>query len=460
MNRPLVAVSVALLAGGITAQRPDRAASKPMSFSNRLLLNRAAVNGVARLEVLLAVAVNAIEAGSRHVERLGGRIRFRDATVGYVRADVPTGNLLAIVSDERIEAYQIASMSRASWYRDGPPPANAEMYRGFERAIPDMRPQPERPADLPALSRDRARQSGYTADEDAGVRRWLEAHPTYDGRGVTIALLETAQPEFTSPIFAHAKSLAGYDVRKLAGIVNAIGSDEPDDTRVTLDVEVVAPSAWHRIGDRTFVLPRRGRYRFGLFTFPLAVNLISQFGVLQDEATGELWVDANGNADFRDERAVADVNEPSETLDVRTLKIPSPRASDIAFVMGRGSTPHTVHLYLGRGGHQTMTASVAAGSQTNDSLAYCVAPGARLLLVRSHTPDFRLRDLIEGFLIAAKRPDVDVLSDSSGILMVPDTAADFVGLLLDRIVAAYGKPIFHAAGNMSLFLGSVSSLGA
>src|SRR5262249_12251493 len=99
-------------------------------------------------------------------------------------------------------------------------------------------------------------------------------------------------------------------------------------------------------------------------------------------------------------------------------------------------------------------------SQTNDSLAYGVAPGARLLLVRSHTPDFRLRDLIEGFLIAAKRPDVDVLSDSSGILMVPDTAADFVGLLLDRIVAAYGKPIFHAAGIMSLFLGSVSSLGA
>src|SRR6185369_8763997 len=47
----------------------------------------------------------------------------------------------------------------------------------------------------------------------------------------------------------------------------------------------------------------------------------------------------------------------------------------------------------------------------------------------------------------------------AGVVMVPDTAADFAGLLFHRIVAAYGKPIFHGAGNMSLYLGSASALG-
>jgi hypothetical protein len=225
---------------------------------------------------------------------------------------------------------------------------------------------------------------------------------------------------------------------------------------VVLDVEVDARTAWNRIGDRTYAFPRPGRFRFGLFTLPTASNLIAQFGVLQDEATQEVWVDANGNADFRDEAPVADVNE---RFDVRTLKVSYQGQTDLGFVIGQGRAPHTIHVYVSRGSHQAMTVSVAAGSRTKDSIAYGVAPGARVLLIRNQTPDVRLRDFIEGYLEAAKRPDVDLLSDSAGIVMVPDTAADFVGLLFHRMVVAYGKPIFHSAGNMSLFLGSVSALG-
>src|SRR4029079_4979061 len=111
--------------------------------------------------------------------------------------------------------------------------------------------------------------------------------------------------------------------------------------------------------------------------------------------------------------------------------------SDLAFVTALGRTPHTVKVYVSRGGHQTMTLSVAAGSRTKDSIAYGVAPGARVVLIRNQTPDGRWRDFIEGYLEAAKRPEVDLLSDSAGIVMVPDTAADFAGLLFHRIVAAY-----------------------
>ena len=107
-----------------------------------------------------------------------------------------------------------------------------------------------------------------------------------------------------------------------------------------------------------------------------------------------------------------------------------------------------------------MVASVAAGNRTDDSLAYGVAPGARLLLVRNYTStDVRLHSWIEGFLETLQRDDVDVITDSTGIMFVPDTASDFAGLLFRRMAAAYAKPIFHGAGNRRLRMSSVSALG-
>jgi hypothetical protein len=451
------AAALTFILGVALVGRPaTQSPAKPMSFSNRLLLNRAAVSGETTLEVMLALEPDAIAETSRHVERVGGRIRYTDAAVGYARVAVSIDKLIELVGYPGVSAYQISSLSRGAWYRDGPPQANAEMYRGFESVIPDVHPQLNQRPEHPLLSPARASDSGYTGDEDAGVREWIEKHPTYDGRGVTIAMLEPAQPDFLSSILGQATSLDGRDVPKLAGILNAVGADEPDDTRVTLEVEVNARTAWNRIGDRTYAFPRPGRFRFGLFIFPVASNLISQFGVLQDEATREVWVDANGNGDFRDEAPVADVNT---RFDVRALSVSYPSPTSLGFVIGLGRAPHTVHVYVSRGSHQTMTLSVAAGSRTKDSIAYGVAPGARVLLIRNQTPESRWRDFIEGYLEAARRPDVDLLSDSIGVVMVPDTAADFVGLLFHRIVAAYGKPIFHSAGNMSLWLGSVSAMG-
>jgi hypothetical protein len=454
--RSIAAALGLILCVAVIRQPAAQLPSRPMSFSNRLLLNRAAVAGETQLEVMLALVPGAMAETSRRLAGLGGRILYTDAVVSYARASVPTEHLLEVVNQASVEAYQIASLSRGGWYRDGPPQSSAEMYRGFERVIPDVHPQLDQRPERPVLSPARASDSGYTADEDAGVREWLEKHPTYDGRGVTIAMLEPAQPEFLSSIIGQAKSLDGTEVPKLAGIINAIGVDEPDDTRVTLDIAVSARTAWNRIGDRTYAFPRPGRYRFGLFTLPVAANLIAQFGVVQDEATQEVWVDANGNADFRDEQPIADV---SQRFDVRLLKVPNRGQSNLGFVIGLGRTPHTVNVYVSRGGHQTMTLSVAAGSRTKDSIAYGVAPGARVLLIRNQTPDGRWRDFIEGYLEAARRPDVDLLSDSIGVVMVPDTAADFAGLLFHRMVVAYGKPIFHGAGNMSLYLGSASALG-
>jgi hypothetical protein len=455
--RASIAACLAVVSHFVIAQVASMARDrKPMSVHNRVLLNRLVVGGHRTLEVMLAIEAPRFDVVSTLIEHLGGRIRRSERSIGYVRAEVPIDKLIELVADPGVNAYQISSLSRGSWYRDGPPRDNAEMFRGFEVG-PILRAAPATaPSRLPLLSPRAARQSGFTADDDAGVGEWMARHPTFDGRGVTIAFLESAQAEFGHPTLRSATALDGSEIPKLAGILNAIDPEDADETRVDLDTVVRAVTTWCRIGSRTYIVPHPGMFRFGLFTLPAGKNIVLQYGVLRDEANGETRVDTDGDADFRNERPIVDVNE---RYDVQTLRVPYPREAGLTFVAANDAAPHRIHIYTSGNGHQAMTVSVAAGARTEDGLAYGVAPGARVLLVRNGTLSYRLSNFLEGYLEAVRRPDVDILCDSAGITIVPDTASDFVGLFFRRLIAVYRKPIFHSAGNSLLYLNSVSSLG-
>jgi hypothetical protein len=463
---PRVVLSLIVLTSGWTRVSSDHSApaARRMSFSNRVLLNRAVLSRLRTLDVLVlargaesggfAGRVNEILA---LVTRLGGHVARTEDAIGYLRVDVPTERLLELADSPAIDAYQITSLSKGAWYRDAPPPSNAEMFRGFE-VTPIAATEPALThADLPALSPAEARAPGFTAD-DVGVGRWLEEHPTYDGRGVTIAVLESTAPSLTDATLRGAKTLDGRDVPKIAGILNIVNPAVRDDSRVELNTAVEPEKSWARVGSRTYILPRPGRYRFGTLDVPAGANVIHRFAVVEDQSTHQVWIDTNGDASFQDETALADVNE---RFDPRVLTLAHPRKADISFVMARDREPHVVHVYVGKGSHWSMTVGVAAGSRTDEGLAYGIAPNARVLLVRvssgSETPP---ASVFEGFIAAAQRPDVDVISSSNGLFEVPDTAADFGGALMRRIVSVYEKPIVIGAGNTSQMLAYVYAFGS
>ncbi|HWW83240.1 MAG TPA: S8 family serine peptidase, partial [Vicinamibacterales bacterium] len=454
---PALACLALILSVRIPADAIGRATLKPVSLHNRLLLNRLAVIGEKWVEVMLAVERSQFQVVSARIERAGGHIRRKDRLVGYIRARIPIERMLEVVSDRAVDAYQVSSLSKGSWYRDAPAEANAEMFRNREVGpIISSSRTPSR-LELPTLSVERAKDDGYTADRATGVSDWLETHPHFDGRGITIALLESAQLEFAHPTLQTARTLDGREISKIAGVIDVVDVEDRDDTRVALGPEFRATSTWCRVGARTYIVPRPGRYRFGLFTLPVGKGLAQHVGVLRDEVTGEIRVDTDDTGDFSQLIPVSDVNTRFE---VRKLRVPYPRPYELAFVVANGKSPNVVHVYLARDRHQTMTASVAAGSRVVDGFSYGVAPSARILLVRNTSGDFQLHDFLEGFLEAAQRPEVDVICDSGGIFMVPDTSRDFVGLFMSRIMTVYDKPIVHAAGNTLLFLNDVSSLGA
>ena len=443
---------IATLAAAVTIPHQTAATGMRMSVHNRLLFNRAAVSGLDRVEVLMLTDPAALDRLEGAVTNLDGRVGRSDTRTGYVRADLPIGNMLQLVSNPLVEAWHMSTGSRKAWYRDGPPLSNATMFREFETRAPP-RIQPAATTERPMLPRDLAGQGGYTADDDSGLREWRKRHPSFDGRGVTIAIVESGIPDFTHPAFGAVRTLDGHETTKIAGIINAMDADQPDATRVTLDRDVRVVRSWARVGARTYIFPRPGNYRFGTFPLTAGGNLVQNFGVIEDAATDEIRVDADGDDDFRNDQPVSDVNDRLDVREFTTLPQPSMR---VPFVVARGPTRRTVHVYPATGSHITMTASVAAGSLNSNSLAAGVAPNARILIVHVDT---RLRDYIEAYLAAAQREDVDVINDSTGITLLPETGADFVGRFMSRIGRIYNKVILHAANNTQQLLNTASTPG-
>ena len=259
----LACLSLALARAGAVDVGVDPHASappvaKPMGVHNRLLLDRLTVNGHRTVQVMLAVRAMQLGRLVSLVAQVGGQVRRSEPAVGYVRAEVPIERLDALVSDGTVEAYQLSSLAGGAWYSDTRPRMRAEFVRDAEqRPVVGTMP-PGRHSELPPLSIEQARKRGYTADDDSGVGKWYAEHPTFDGRGVTIALLETAQAAFDHPSFRSARAIDGVEVPKIAGILNAVGPDVDDETRVELDTWVEAASPWVRLGLRTYFLPAPG----------------------------------------------------------------------------------------------------------------------------------------------------------------------------------------------------------
>ena len=452
MRRLLLAAAVLCTAAVTQPAGPMPPHERRMSFSNRQLLNRAVVSGLRSVELLLLVAPHAQGSSSSAIARtvdrvsaVGGRIKRTEPAIGYLRVEVPIGRLLDVLHEADVDAYQISSLSRGTWYRDGPSPLSGTAARALEITPVDVAEPKTRRPELPVLSVAESRAPGFTAD-DSGVGTWLEDHPTFDGRGVTIALLEHGLPSFTDPAIQKAKTVDGREVAKIAGILNAFDVDPrwQDETRVILDAEFQAPMTWTRVGNRTYILPRPGTYHFGTYDLAAGTNVVQRFAVVEDARTHDVWIDTNGDGSFEDEKPLADVNERFEP---GYLTLQHPAKGRVAFVMARGRRPHVVHIYVGRGSHQSMTISVAAGSRTDDSLAFGVAPNARVLLVRMLSNEAALGASLEGFIDAAQRADVDVIGTSWGTMLIPDTDDEFSGAFFRRLTDVYQKVIINSAGN-------------
>jgi hypothetical protein len=398
------------------------------------------------VSVLFATELSASASVVDAIERWEGRIQFRDDKVGYVRAWISAARWPEARSLPHVLAAQLDGrrMLTGGWAETG---ENLASY--LEADAPSVpRPVPAaagaasasaaKPASeaLPQLSAQDLAAPLIDAETALGLDAFTAEHPTYDGRGVTIAIVE---PDASSvmadhPALAQALALDGTPRAKIADRVQ-----DPDATwqHIALPEQIDASETLVRIDDAVYTLPGAGVFRWG------QLHLAERtYGVLSSPASGQVWVDVNQDRNFQNDPPLEDGR-----VTRRVGQFPHECGwSGGQFIVMLSEAGHDVSIVPLGARHPMMVASVAAGSQTPGNLALGIAPAARLLFVDVGSTSTHAA--LEALLRAAQHPDVDIISVSTVLTDTrPMSDEEVSGLIVDRMIRVYGKPIIVSAGN-------------
>ncbi len=391
---------------------------------NRVLLLRARVLGKTVGVVLILTRLGTVPQVMDQVRALGAEIQAHFDEVGYVRVRVPLAQFARLraipdVIDARIDAGYLSY-----GYDQGTDQAAVKLAdRVFERVKAAFDTTAPLPPPLPAAARDKALAlNPYVPMADMGSRQFTRAHPEYDGRGVTIGVLEGGVLDMTHPALQTARLITGDSVPKIDAIITASSYDPdpapaatdsvltrdtiPHVTRVRRTGPIDARDGTFSVEGRTYHAPGPGRYSFGVYTGYLKIPG-GPFGVVWDSG-GQIWVDTNRDRDFRDEVVLGDFNRTHTTGYLRRDSTAAKAERSVAFAVAFDSGGTALHLYAGTQGHQTMVASVAAGHDILGGVD-ASAPGARLIIVDAGAS---LGDAIEGFIRAERDPRIDLITSS------------------------------------------------
>ena len=161
-----------LLSPALIADADASSNGRKTSKAERSLLAAAAA-GDQEMTLLIAARRGRTSEVAGLVSRLGGSVAIRDNDVDYLRVVVPRTRVKELVAGEGIEAVGLDGVA----FIDDPDPAPAG------QADPSAQPAPG--PDTPAVN-------PYLPTGDIGAPQFVEAHPTWDGRGTTIGIVTPA----------------------------------------------------------------------------------------------------------------------------------------------------------------------------------------------------------------------------------------------------------------------------
>src|SRR5829696_4271885 len=205
---------------------------------DRELLATARVNGSPTVTLLIAAVPGQNSTVTSALTSLGAVISKADSDVSYIRAIVPidkvqtAANLSGIVAADLDEVIPL----------DDPTP------NGSQPPTPQTPPRARRPRD-----------NAYMPIRDTGAAAFTAAHPTWDGRGTTIGIVDSGI-DLDHP----ALSTTTTGERKITDWVTATDPfTDNDPTWLKMSTQVSGPS--FSFGGATYTAPT-GSYRVAMFT--------------------------------------------------------------------------------------------------------------------------------------------------------------------------------------------------
>ena len=435
----LALFSTALLRG--QAAGPDGApASRGLAKHDRTRLAELRVAAKPDAPILVAAMPGKVSAVAQAVQDAGGFVVYRAEKVDYLRAVVPVAKIESLAELPTVEALNIDT---GQFYFSGaqvPDPKS-------EARAPTPAPDAERTS-IPPPGPSTPAENGYLATKDIGTPAFLRAHPDFDGRGVTIGVIECC-PDALHPVLKEARDANGRPVRKVGRLLLA-GDFEKLGWNVSMRDEIEVRGRRFLYKGGIYTAPRDGRYRIGVKSADdaniyFAPRHPPPITLLWEAASGTFWIDTNNDHDFGDERPIHDYNQSGEAVPLRWDE-ETARANyltgSLAVVVVDAVSGDI--LLAPSGMHATAVSGGAAGHSLYGGTATGSAPGARVVPAWT---GLSTGGAIEAIIKTAEQPDVDVLSSSNAYEMRMRDGHSVWSLVANRLVAAHHKLIFAAAGN-------------
>ncbi len=492
--RSLAALSLALVSSAlfVPSDVSAQAERRPFLFKDsRGELAQARARGDADVVLVIASMPGRNASVARAIAQLDGTIAFRDDQVDYLRARVPVDRVEELVDHADVHSVDVSITGRPRSFGQANAAASGEPElpqgaAGTTREVTGAAPQevttaapPLADTIWPPVLTDYPLRNRYSPLGDIRALEFLEQNPTFDGRGVTIAMIDMS-PDMLLPELQTAMSPDGQPIPKIAVYQNALDPDIEDDGRwLRMDDQVAATGGQLTYRDETYVAPRDGVFRIALFDEAKAdtagvygnqgldqdVNRDGNpegssrlFAVLWDKEAGDVWVDVNQDKSFADETALGEYNERPVFGVFGTDDPETPIRESIGFAVQIEADRDLVALNLGIASHASLVVGAAVGSRGEKGRFDGVAPGARLASVAEGGSSY---GQTEAVIRSAENPLVDVIyfEQSSNITrtyllrdgrLVPS-------VIYDRLVERYGPSILSPTHNFPI-LGAIDDI--
>jgi len=477
----LLTTGLAATASAATAAPSDRNGSataeptlkKPpkgdkLGSSDRQKLDAALAEGARTVTVMVVANKGEVAQAKKDLRDLGGSIRYAADKLGYFSAVLPTGTVDQAAKTTAVQALDLDEVVPIPDTKPAPPttPPPPVVTSGPSASTPDDNP--------------------FMPTRETGSITFKKQHPSFDGRGVTIGVLDSgidlAHPALqktstgqrkiidtftaTDPV-TEGSLVAGGDATWLPMIQDATGPTFPANKKATY-----RGSSW-TLPAGAFKIRTLDEAGTDLPGGEVAGDVnrdgdtTDRIGVLLDQRTDEVRVDTDDDKDFTDEtpmrpfrerfdqgvlgvdRSGTDVVEAMPfTVDVRKDQSLAPLDSAASYDF--------VDIGLMSGAHGTHVAGITAANDMFGGAMDGQAPGATLVAARacSFGPGCTAAALTDGMAELAANRGVDIINMSIGGLPALNDGDNARARLYDRIIAA-GVQIVISAGNSGNALNTI-----
>ena len=434
----LVSVLALMLPSAAAANEP---ATRALGAHDEKLLAEAIAEGQSSVTVLIAAKGGAARQAAQAIAAVGGTIKYRDDALGYLRALVSTGRVRELAANASVQALDLDETVAV------PDPRPEGVVGIIPQAVPDA----ATPKDNP-----------FMPIRDIGADDFLADHPTWDGRGVTIGVVDTGvsldHPSLLTTSTG-ARKIVDWVTFTDPTFANGVNVDN-DPTWLAMNAQV--SGATFAFGDFTWTAPSAGSYRIGILNEgdprlggEVGSNLnrdgdtTDRYGVLWNTGTNQVWVDTDVDRSFADETAMTDYKVNYDVGYFGTDNGATPVAERMPFVVQTDGKNKAVNIGIVSGAHGSHVAGIAAGNALFGGAMSGSAPGAQIVSVRAclFIAGCTSHALIEGMIYAAKQANVDVINMSIGGLPALNDANNARAILYDRLIDQENVQMFISAGN-------------